>query len=78
MLDPFDIFKLEQNGSVRWVRAITDLERAKSCVLKALAIGTPADYLILNQRSGERIIIKAATETQLHVKIPSLVAGSRN
>jgi hypothetical protein len=61
MLDPFDIFKVEQNGSVRWLRAIADLERAKSYVVKILVIAAPADYLILNQRTGERIIIKAAS-----------------
>jgi hypothetical protein len=62
MLDPFDIFKVEQNGSVRWLRAIADLERAKSYVVKILVIAAPADYLILNQRTGERIIIPAATK----------------
>ena len=62
MLDPFDIFKVERNGSVRWVRAIPDLERAKSYVVKILVIAAPADYLILNQRTGERVIIPAATE----------------
>jgi hypothetical protein len=64
MLDPFDIFKVEQNGSVRWLRAIADLERAKSYVVKILVIAAPADYLILNQRTGERIIIPAATKEQ--------------
>ena len=62
MLDPFDIFKIEKNGSVSWIRAITDFERAKSYVNKVRGAATPADYLILNQRTGERIILKAAAE----------------
>jgi hypothetical protein len=62
MLDPFDIFKVEHNGSVRWLRAIADLERAKSYVSKVLVVAAPADYLILNQRTGVRIIIQAATD----------------
>jgi hypothetical protein len=62
MSDPFDIFKVEQNGSVRWLRAIADLERAKSYVNKALVIAAPANYLILNQRTGARIIIQVATD----------------
>jgi hypothetical protein len=62
MLDPFDIFKLEENGSVSWTRAISDFERAKSYVIEVLVITTPADYLILNQRTGERTIIKVAPE----------------
>jgi hypothetical protein len=62
MLDPFDIFKMEQNGTVSWVRATSDFEHAKSYVNKVLAVATPSDYLILNQRTGERIIIEAATK----------------
>jgi hypothetical protein len=62
MLDPFDVFKIEENGSVSWLRAITDFERAKSYVDMVRTAGMPADFLILNQRTGERIIIKAATE----------------
>jgi hypothetical protein len=73
MLDPFDIFKLEQNGSVRWLRAIPDLERAKSYVSKV-----PADYLILNQRTGEQIIIQAATNQRDRPSdIPSSIVTSR-
>jgi len=75
MLDPFDIFKMEQNGSVRWVRAIADLERANSYVFRFLAIAAPADYLILNQRTGDRIIIQAATEER-RLNIPSLSVRS--
>jgi hypothetical protein len=61
MLDPFDIFKMEQNGTVSWVRATSDFEHAKSYVNTVLAVA-PADYLILNQRTGERSIIEAATK----------------
>jgi len=79
MFDPFDIFKVEQNGSVRWVRAIADLQRAKSHVLKVLSIATPANHIILNQWSGERIIIKAAIEQcDLRLKVPSSTASSRS
>ena len=62
MLDPFDIFKIEENRSVSWSCATSDFDRAKSHVIQVLAIATPADYLILNQRTGERTIIKAAPE----------------
>jgi hypothetical protein len=79
MLDPFDIFKMEQNGTVRWVGAISDFGRAKSYVLKIMALATPVDYIILNQRTGERIIIQAATkQCDLRIKIPSPTASSRN
>jgi hypothetical protein len=79
MIDPFAIFKVEQNGRVRWVRAIADLQRAKSYILKALSIATAADYIILNQRTGERMIIQALTEPRdPRFKISSPTAGSRN
>jgi hypothetical protein len=78
MLDPFDIFKLEQNGSVRWLRAIPNLERAKSYVSKVPAVAVPADYLILNQRTGEQIIIQAATNQRDRPSdIPSSIVTSR-
>ena len=78
MLDPFDIFKMEQNGSVSWVRAINDFERAKSYINQVLTIAPSADYLILNQRTGERIIIQAATNQRDRPSdIPSSIVSSR-
>jgi hypothetical protein len=78
MFDPFDIFKVEHNGSVRWLRAIADLERAKSYVSKVLVVAAPADYLILNQRTGERIIIQAAIgQRDRSSHIPSSTVSSR-
>jgi hypothetical protein len=64
MLNPFDILKIEDNRRVTWIRAIGDFERAKSYILKVLAIAAPADYLILNQRTGARTVIRAAAETR--------------
>ena len=79
MLDPFDIFKMEQNGTVSWVRAISDLQRAKSYVNKVLASATYSDYIILNQRTGERIIIQSATERRdIRIKSASPTLSSRN
>jgi hypothetical protein len=75
--DPLDIFKVEQNGSVRWLRAIADLERAKSYVVEILVIAAPADYLILNQRAGERIIIQVTIERDRPSNIPSSAVSSR-
>ena len=78
MLDPFDIFKMEQNGSVSWVRAINDFERAKSYINQVLTIAPSADYLILNQRTGERIIIQVATNQRDRPSdIPSSIVSSR-
>jgi hypothetical protein len=77
MLDPFDIFKIEDNRRVTWMRAIGDFEHAKSYVLKVLIIAAPADYLILNQRTGVRTVIRAAAGTRgRRSKTPSSTTGS--
>jgi hypothetical protein len=78
MLDPFDIFKIEDNRRVTWMRAIGDFEHAKSYVLKVLVIAAPADYLILNQRTGVRTVIQAAVETrERRSKSPSSTVSSK-
>ncbi len=52
MLDPFDIFKWNRTEPSAGWRATSDFERAKSYVNRVLAVAIPADYLILNQRTG--------------------------
>jgi hypothetical protein len=56
MLPPFDIFKVEGSGH-RWMEAAADLERAKARA-KVLAASSPGEYLILNQKTGEKYLIK--------------------
>ena len=57
MIEPFDIFQLEETGAVRWIRAMTELELAKAHV-KQLAAEKPADYIILSQRSGTTVVMR--------------------
>jgi len=58
MIPPFDIFKAETDGSVLWIEAAIDLERAKSCVA-VLAKSLPCGYIILSQKTGHKISIKS-------------------
>jgi hypothetical protein len=60
MMPPFDILKVESTG-VRWMEAVADLERANARV-KVLAISSPGEYVILNQKTGEKISIKPKTK----------------
>jgi CheY-like chemotaxis protein len=60
MIPRFDIFKMESNGP-RWMEAAADLERAKERV-KILAAASPSEYLIANQKTGEKISIKPKTK----------------
>jgi hypothetical protein len=57
MTHPIDIFQLETAG-VRWLEAAPDIERAKARV-RELAGNSPGEYLVLNQRTGNKIVIKS-------------------
>lgn len=57
MLPPFDIFRVESAG-LRWMEVAADLERAKARV-KLLAASSPGEYVILNQNTGEKILVKS-------------------
>ena len=56
MVPPFDIFKVDI-GSLRWLEAADDLERAKARV-QVLATASPGEYLIFNHQTGKRVSIK--------------------
>jgi hypothetical protein len=57
MPPPFDIFRVESAG-LRWMEVAADLERAKARV-KLLAASSPGEYVILNQNTGEKILVKS-------------------
>lgn len=57
MFPPFHIFKVQNDGSLRWVEAATDVERAK-VIVKKLAASSPGEYVITNL-TGEKISIKS-------------------
>lgn len=56
MLPPFHIFKVQSDGSLRWMEAAVDVERAKACA-KLLAASAPGEYVITNM-TGEKISVK--------------------
>ena len=56
MLPPFHIFKVQGDGSLQWMEAAEDLERAKALV-KVLAASSPGEYVITNL-TGEKTSIK--------------------
>jgi len=56
MFPPFHIFKVPSDGSLRWVEAAADVERAKARA-RALAGSSPSEYVISNL-TGEKISIK--------------------
>jgi hypothetical protein len=57
MFPPYNIFKVQSDGSLRWMESATDLERAKALV-KGLAAFSPGEYVITDLK-GEEISIKS-------------------
>ena len=56
MIPPFDILKVESIGP-RWMEPAADLERGKARV-KVLAASSSGEYIIVSQRTGEKISIR--------------------
>jgi sarcosine oxidase gamma subunit len=58
MIPPYDIFKTEPNGSSRWIEAASTLDGAKARA-QTLAAVSPGEYLIVSQRTGNRLVMKS-------------------
>ena len=57
MLSPFHIFKVQSNGSRRWMEGAISVERAKARV-KVLAAASPDEYVITNL-TGQEVSVKS-------------------
>jgi hypothetical protein len=57
MIPPLDIFRVEADHLV-WRGAAETLDLARLRV-KLLMVSEPADYMIFNQRTGRKTLIKA-------------------
>jgi hypothetical protein len=57
MVPPFDIFKRQGGGSVRWLGVAPDLEAAKLRV-KELTESAPGEYFIFSLVSGRRLTVR--------------------
>jgi hypothetical protein len=56
MVAPFHIFKVQSNGSLRWMEAAADVEHAKASAMM-LAASAPSEYVITDM-TGEKISVK--------------------
>jgi hypothetical protein len=57
MVPPFDIFKRQGGGSVRWLGVATDLEAAKLRV-RELTESAPGEYFIFSLATGHRLTVR--------------------
>ncbi len=53
MAPSLDIFRIE-SGGVLWCEAVATIETAKARIQK-IALSSPGNYLILDQKTGQRI-----------------------
>ena len=56
MVPPFDLFRVEDDGSVRWLGVCANVDAAKARVVE-LCAAFPASFFIHSQTSGDRLFI---------------------
>ncbi len=57
MIAPFDLFRTEADGSVKWLGVCADLDAAKVRVLE-LSVTLPGEYFVYSQTTETRLFIK--------------------
>lgn len=57
---PFDVFRVDGDG-VRWLQSVGTIEEAKAHISQAG--GGAGEYLLLNQITGNKIVIKVDSPT---------------
>jgi hypothetical protein len=56
MFQPLDIFKTDSDGSVLW-RGSAETWAAAKAWIKKLELSAPGEYLILDQHTGQRVLV---------------------
>ncbi|HXM97764.1 MAG TPA: hypothetical protein VN982_04760 [Candidatus Dormibacteraeota bacterium] len=56
MIDAFDIFRAQADGSVLWRESASTLDRA-NVRIRQLAAGSPGDYILVNQQTGTKLVV---------------------
>jgi hypothetical protein len=58
MVPPFDIFRLDKDGSLQWLQTADSLQAAKLRI-EVLALSAPGQYVIFSQKTGNKTVIAA-------------------
>ena len=61
MMHLFDVFQVDKTGIPLWVETAETLETAKGRVGEMLQLNPTGEYMILNQRTQNKIYVKANT-----------------
>jgi hypothetical protein len=59
-LQQFDIFRTDADGNLLWLEAAADLRSAEARI-RTIGHLQPGEYLILDQRTGNKIPVKVGT-----------------
>jgi len=57
MTEPLDIFIKVENGTYVWKASVGSMQAAKSMV-EQLAVNAPGEYMIFNQKTSDKIVVK--------------------
>jgi hypothetical protein len=60
---PFRVYKVQNDGDLHFIEALTTLDEAKTRVTE-LGDAWPGEYAIDNEETGERIFISTRDETK--------------
>ena len=61
MIPPLDVFKVEQDGTLRWLEAAHTFDAAKERIA-ALSAKAPGEYVIYSQKTGNKTVIKTGKD----------------
>ena len=64
MIDPIDIFRV-QNSGVLWVESATSVASAEARI-QQLALSCPGEYIVLEHATGKKHVIKAEGPQRLY------------
>lgn len=56
MFPSFDVFQIDEHGRVAWRGFVESVVAAKATI-RRLMLASPSDYLILDQSSGDRLVV---------------------
>ena len=62
MIAPFDVFKVEKDGKLRWLETAETFEGAKARI-EALAASSPGEFVIYSQKTGSKTTVRAGRAT---------------
>jgi hypothetical protein len=58
MVPPFDIFRLDKDGSLHWLQTAESLQAAQLRI-EVLGLSAPGQYVVFSQKTGHKTVITA-------------------